>query len=109
MRSCPRYSSRLSYDLHFFHVPEGADPEAAFRELMEREESDAADLDAWKQRAWRPALKQFQRYFRSTCVITAAPAAKNSPVNASAAPTPWRSASAPTVTGANPATARPAL
>ena len=41
--------------------------------------------------------------------ITAAPARKKIDVIPKAAPMPWRSASAPTVVGANPASARPML
>ena len=68
----------MSYDLTLFSVPEGTDPSLAHQQLIERQESDSADLDAWVKRpvsgahraemerlasvlkSWRPVLEQFQ-------------------------------------------------
>jgi len=68
----------LSYDLTLFRVPEGTDPSLAHQQLIEQQESDSADLDAWMKRAvpgerraemeriasvlksWRPMLQEFQ-------------------------------------------------
>ena len=68
----------MSYDLTLFRVPEGTDPSLAHQQLVERQESDSADLDARLKRpvpiaqraemerlasvlkSWRPALERFQ-------------------------------------------------
>jgi hypothetical protein len=68
----------LSYDLALFRVPDGVDPSLAYQQMMEQQESEGADLDAWIKRpvsdaaraemrrivgvlkSWRPALEEFR-------------------------------------------------
>jgi len=68
----------LSYDLTLFHVTEGVDVELAYRQLMERQESEIIQQEDWLKRpvsesartemrrladalrSWRPELREFQ-------------------------------------------------
>ncbi len=68
----------MSYDLTLFRVPEGAEPSLAYQQIMEQQEIESADLNAWMKRpvpdaaraemqriasvlkSWRPALEEFQ-------------------------------------------------
>jgi hypothetical protein len=67
----------MSYDLTLFRVPDGTDASRAFEQMMERQENEIADIDAWMKRpisdaaraemrriagvlkTWRPALEEF--------------------------------------------------
>jgi hypothetical protein len=68
----------LSYDLTLFRVPDGTEPSLAYRQIVDQQEIESADLDAWMKRpvpdsqraemerlasaleSWRPALERFQ-------------------------------------------------
>jgi hypothetical protein len=68
----------LSYDLTLFRVPDGADPSLVHERIMDRQESETADLDASLKlpvtdsaraemrriagalKSWRPTLEEFR-------------------------------------------------
>ena len=68
----------MSYDLTLFRVPKDADSSLAYQKLIEQQESESADLDAWMKhpvpderraemervasalQSWRPSLEKFR-------------------------------------------------
>lgn len=68
----------MSYDLTLFRVPDGTEPSLEYQQIVEQQEIESADLDAWMKRpvpdrrraemerlasaleSWRPALERFQ-------------------------------------------------
>jgi hypothetical protein len=68
----------LSYDLTLFRVPDGAGASLVYQQIVDRQERESADLDAWRKRpvpaparaemqriagvlkSWRPALEEFR-------------------------------------------------
>ena len=68
----------MSYDLTLFRVPDGTEPSFAYRQIVDQQEIESADLDAWMKRpvpdsqraemerlasaleSWRPARERFQ-------------------------------------------------